>query len=252
MNEKGLLKAKQIITESNDIIVFTGAGISTESGIPDFRSPGGLWEKFDPAIYANYFHFLQHPEDYWKMEREVTKMISDVEPNAAHYAIAELAERDKLKAVITQNVDMLHGKAKTKAPIYELHGSAATASCQDCRSQIGRKRLLLKMEDEEILRCDECQGLIKPDVVLFGESLPMRTMNKAIAATQDADCFIVVGSSLLVSPANTFPRLAKEHGAQIIIINMEPTMFDSIADVCLCGKAGDILPKLIPTPQNLE
>ncbi len=236
---------RRMITESRRAVVFTGAGISTESGIPDFRSPGGLWERFDPQVYANYRVFLKVPSKYWEMEREVTKIVQAADPNPAHKAIVKLEERGKLSAVITQNIDMLHQRAGTDSPIYELHGSAMTGTCVKCDALYKRQEILIKLEKSQVPFCDECGGAIKYDVVLFNEMLPYETITKAIKATKKSDCLIVVGSSLLVSPANQLPLIAKNAGAKLIVVNIEETPIDNVADIVLRGKAGKILPKIV-------
>jgi NAD-dependent deacetylase len=245
MEQEQLDAAKNIIQSSNNIVAFTGAGISTESGIPDFRSPGGLWEKFDPNIYANFKVFKKDPSKYWELEREVTKLVEPAKPNPAHYALVTLEKQHKLKAIVTQNIDMLHQRAGSAVPIYELHGSPITAKCLKCNQKYSRAELLNKMNSESIPKCNICKGLIKPNVVLFFEELPSDAVYGAITAVQNCDCLLMIGSSLLVAPANQVPFFAKESGAKIIFINYEPTLFDEIADVCLVGKAGDILPKIV-------
>ncbi|MHA1819329.1 MAG: SIR2 family NAD-dependent protein deacylase [Promethearchaeota archaeon] len=240
-------KARRIISESNNVIIFTGAGISTESGIPDFRSPGGLWTVFDPDIYANYNVFLRDPSKYWELERYVTKMLKSARPNAAHIAIAEFEKTNKLRGIITQNIDMLHQRAGSgvKCKIYELHGSAIKSTCKSCGNVIDRERLLEKMEKEDIPRCDICGNVIKPDVVLFNEPLPPHVLEEAIEELDNCDCFIMIGSSLLVSPANFLPEIAKKNGAKLIFVNLEPTFFDYMADVTIYGKASVIVPKIL-------
>jgi NAD-dependent deacetylase len=246
MSQKHLIQAaRKIIAESNRIVVFTGAGISTESGIPDFRSPGGLWTRFNPDKYANYRVFLKTPQFFWELEREINKMLEVAQPNAAHKAIVELEQQGKLIAIITQNIDFLHHKAGNTVPIYELHGSPRTAFCLDCQTEIDRTRLLEKMATEEIPRCDRCGGLIKPRTVLFQESMPNAALEGAYSAVKRCDCMIMVGSSLQVSPANLFPIEAQEHGAQLIFVNKEPTIFDDYATICLYGSAGEILPQIM-------
>lgn len=237
--------AKQIIQNSKNIVAFTGAGISTESGIPDFRSPGGLWERFDPMKYANYKVFLKQPQYYWELEREITKLVEKSEPNPAHFALVKLEKIGKLKAIITQNIDMLHQKAGNKIPIYELHGSAYSGKCLKCGEKLTRTQLLHKMNTETIPRCEKCKGLVKPNVVLFEEKLPPEAYDGAMNALNDADCFIVIGSSLLVSPANYFPYVASESGIKMIFINRDPTFLDEFAEVVLQGNAGEILPELV-------
>ena len=246
MIDKELIKkAADIIARSNYIVVFTGAGISTESGIDDFRSEGGLWSRYDPAIYASYQHFLQDPSKFWQMHKELEGLVSGAEPNSAHYAIAKLEKLGKVKAIITQNVDMLHqraGSGNFGAKIYELHGQYGTLECVSCKKEFQYNEV-----DTNSVRYPvcECSGFIKPKVVLFGESLPMGVLDGAMNACRECDCFIMVGSSLVISPANFMPSIAKQYGASLIFINREGTVMDNLADVFLKGSAGEIFTELL-------
>ncbi|MHA1803266.1 MAG: SIR2 family NAD-dependent protein deacylase [Promethearchaeota archaeon] len=246
MNGEDLKKAARVIKDSQNIVVFTGAGASTESGIADFRSEGGLWSKYDPSVYANYYYFIQDPAPFWKMHRELEDVLEKAKPNPVHHAIAELEKMGKVKAIITQNIDMLHQKAGSGSykgiPIYELHGTYGLLHCIRC----GREYKLEEIDTRNVeYPICECSGFIKPKVVLFGESLPSHVMDEAMKACCEADCFLMVGSSLVVSPANLLPSLAKQQGAKLIFINKEETFMDDIADVVLRGKAGEIFTKLM-------
>ena len=245
MYEEKLLEAVEVIKNSNDIVVFTGAGISTESGIDDFRSEGGLWSRYDPSIYASYHYFLEDPSKFWQMHRELEDIVTAAEPNVAHYAIAELEKIGKVKAIITQNIDMLHQKAgsgKYGAKIYQLHGEYGILECIKCHKVFQYDEIDTKSVKYPV--CD-CKGYIKPKVVLFGEALPVGIIDDATNACYDADCLIVVGSSLTVSPANYVPSVAKKNGAKIIFINRDPTLMDDLADIFLQGSAGEIFTKLM-------
>jgi len=246
IDEKLLSKAAEIINNSNHIVFFTGAGISTESGIDDFRSEGGLWSRYDPAIYASYFYFLQDPSKFWEMHNEIEDIVANAEPNPAHYAIAELERIGKVKAIITQNIDMLHQRAGSGAyndiPIYELHGAYGRLECVKCRKEFEYNEIDTKSVKYPVC---ECSGFIKPKVVLFGESLPTNILDMAMKSCRDCDCFIMVGSSLLISPANYMPNFAKQNSAKIIFINKERTIMDNLADVFLQGSAGEIFIKLM-------
>jgi NAD-dependent deacetylase len=243
---KSLEAAASIIRESQSVVAFSGAGISTESGIPDFRSKGGLWDRYDPDIYANYQVFLRQPELYWQMEAEMSADLKKAEPNPAHYALVKLERRGKLKAIITQNVDRLHRRSGSAVPIFELHGSAETAGCVDCGKQYPGDEILEKVwGGDPSPTCSVCGGLVKPNVVLFGESLNSETVRGAFDFASSCDCLLVIGSSLVVAPANQIPILAKSRGAAVIFINREPTILDELADVILRGSAGDILTQLV-------
>lgn len=246
-NDKLIDEAAKIIKDSHFIVVFTGAGISTESGIADFRSEGGLWSRYDPSIYASYFYFLQDPSKFWTMHKELEDIVTDAEPNPAHYAIAELEKMGKIKVIITQNIDMLHqraGSGENGAAIYELHGSYGTLHCIKCGKEYDYKEIDTKNVEYPVCSCDR-KGFIKPKVVLFGESLPGSVLDDAIKACRDCDCFIMVGSSLAVSPANFMPSYARNGGAKIIFINRDPTMMDGIEDIFLMGSASEIFTKIL-------
>ncbi|MFX1338766.1 MAG: NAD-dependent deacetylase [Promethearchaeota archaeon] len=245
IDEKQITDAANIIKEANYIVVFTGAGISTESGIDDFRSEGGLWSRYDPAIYASYDYFLDDPSKFWEMHKELEDLVSEAQPNLAHKAIAELEKLGKVKALITQNVDMLHQKAGSGeygANIYELHGQFGILECIKCRKEFHYKDIDTKSVKYPIC---ECSGYIKPKVILFGESLPMGVMEGAMNACRECDCFLMVGSSLVVSPANFMPTIAKQYGASIIFINRESTVMDNLADIFLRGSASEIFTALM-------
>jgi len=238
-------KAIAIIAKSEHIVAFTGAGVSTESGIPDFRSKDGIWKKYDPYEYGSYEGFLEDPAKYWTMAKESSKMMSEVEPNAAHTGLAILEnEHNKLKAVITQNIDDLHSIAGN-SKVIELHGSYRRNSCMDCGSDIPlgdvQKYLISGILPP---RC-QCGGVIKNSSILFGESLPEGVIQEAKQEIKQCDCLIVIGSSLRVFPANLMPFEAAVSGSKVIIINDEPTRFDYIADVVLRGKAALLMTKII-------
>jgi len=244
MNDE-IIKAANIIKNSNYIVVFTGAGISTESGIDDFRSEGGLWTRYDPAIYASYQYFLQDPSKFWQMHNELEGIVTRAEPNSAHLAIAELEKLGKVKAIITQNVDMLHkraGSGNFGAKIYELHGQYGTLECISCKKEFQYEEIDTKSVKYPVC---ECSGFIKPKVVLFGESLPMGVFDGAMNVCRECDCFLMVGSSLAVSPANFMPSVAKQNGASVIFINREETVMDNLADVFLRGSAGETFKELM-------
>lgn len=250
--------AVKILKNCYNIIAFTGAGISTESGIPDFRGKNGIWKKVDPKT-ATIQYFLENPGRYWKRsagldnETPLIKELSDIEPNDGHLALAKLAKMGKLKAVITQNVDSLHQKAFQKfeceeVPVIELHGTRVTAHCMDCKTKYPRKEVLEWVKEGEIpprCRKENCDGLLKSSTVLFGEQLPPGAIQNAFSLAQDCDCVIALGSTLTVFPASHVPVTAKENGAKFLIFNYDPTDMDFMADLTINGKLGDILPKII-------
>lgn len=247
MIDKNILtETVKIIKKSKEIVVFTGAGSSTESGIADFRSEGGLWSRYDPSIYANYYYFLQDPSKFWHMHNELVAILTKAQPNLIHTSIVELEKLGKIKAIITQNIDGLHQKAGSgsfnEIPIYELHGSYLTLECVKCKKEY-------QFEEVNTINVKfpicECSGYIKPKVVLFGESLPYGVLENAMDACRKCDCFLMVGSSLIVSPANYLPPIAKESGAKVIFINRDNTIMDDLADVFLKGNGGEILVEIL-------
>ncbi len=238
--------AAAILRASKYVVAFTGAGVSTESGIPDFRSKGGLWDRYDPDVCANIHVFLRHPEHYWKMEADLSAQLRSVQPNPAHNALVDLERKGKLKAIITQNVDRLHQRAGSTVPIFELHGSAEKARCLTCEAEYSGDEILQRVWDgDPAPTCDACGGLVKPCVVLFGEGLPPDAVHGAFENAKKCDCLLIIGTSLRVTPANQVPGMAKDRGAAVIFVNLEPTFMDDMADVVLHGKAGEILPKLV-------
>ncbi len=238
----------QLILQSNRVVVFTGAGISTESGIPDFRSPGGIWSRYDPEDFTIQ-KFLSGPaarKTIWKMSIE-GGLLAEARPNLAHYAIAELYRLGKLDCVITQNIDNLHQKAGVPEDrVFELHGNMGRVVCLSCHRRFPMPEVLRKIEEGvEVPDCPDCQGILKPDAVFFGEALPQATLQEAIRRAQDCDLFIVIGSTLLIYPAAYVPTYAREAGAKLAIVNLTPTSFDHYAEVVIQGKAGEIMSKVM-------
>lgn len=242
--ESKIQLAAELIGKASHLVAFTGAGISVGSGIPDFRSKGGLWERYDPNVYAEYSSFLRQPEKFWTMHSELSDTVINAEPNPAHIALAKLEEIGKLKAVITQNVDFLHQRAgNTK--VLELHGSGETAQCLSCGKSFDGLEIHDRVKIGDVPpRCENCSGLIKPNVILFSEPLPNDTIQEARREILNADLLIIIGSSLTVYPAAALPMIASQTGAKIIIVNDEPTPLDQMVDVVIQGKAEKILPQI--------
>ncbi|NWF77248.1 MAG: NAD-dependent deacylase [Chloroflexi bacterium] len=238
----------QLIIESKKTVVFTGAGVSTESGIPDFRGPGGIWSRYDPEDFTIQ-RFLSSPAArriLWKMSAE-SGLLTEAEPNPAHYAIAELHELGKLDCVITQNIDNLHQKAGVpENKVFELHGNTRWAVCLSCRRRFPMLEVLQRIKEGiEVPDCPDCQGILKPDAVLFGEALPPETLKEATRRSRNCDLFIVIGSTLVVYPAAYMPTYAREAGARLAIVNLTPTPLDRYATVVIYGEAGKIMPKVM-------
>jgi len=237
-----------LIIEARKIVVFSGAGISTESGIPDFRGPKGIWSRFDPDDFT-YQKFVSDPEarrKQWRMLGE-GHLNTLAEPNPAHYAIAELYRLGRLDCVITQNVDSLHQKAGVPPEsVFELHGNVQRAVCLSCGQQYPFEQIKLRLDEgEEIPDCEVCHGILKPTVVLFGESLPPDVLEEASHRSSNADLFIVVGSTLLVYPAAYMPLYAHRAGAKLVIINIGSTPMDAEAEVLIGTRAGEAMSKIV-------
>jgi NAD-dependent deacetylase len=226
---------------AEDVAVFTGAGVSAESGVPTFRGEDGIWKKFKPEELANFDAFIRNPELVWEWYRHRKQIIATIQPNAGHYALAALERRYKNFAVITQNIDNLHRRAGSKT-VYELHGNIERNYCISCRTQFSNEEILHR---EGVPRCDRCGGLIRPDVVWFGELLPMDQWELAEKAARRSDVFFSIGTSAIVYPAASLPQIAKRSGAYLVEINQEPTPLTEIVDEFLAGKSGEILPELV-------
>lgn len=237
-----------LILKSNKLVIFTGAGISTESGIPDFRSPGGIWDRFDPDdfTYSKFVSSEDSRRKQWYIFRE--GMLSDkAVPNAAHIAIAELYKMGKLDCLITQNIDNLHQKAGLPDDIvYELHGNMKWARCLECGRRFPFNEIKQRLEQgEEIPDCTACRGMLKPDIVMFEEQLPVDVLEEASYRAMAADLCIVIGSTLTVYPAAYIPIYAVRSGAKLVIINLSGTPMDGQATVNIREKAGETMAAIV-------
>lgn len=232
-----IAKGRQMIGEARKILVFTGAGLSTESGIPDFRSPGGVWDRYDPSDF--YFQKIISDENtrekYWKMSTEFYETMKDAVPNVAHSTIKKLEDRGKLLAVVTQNVDHLHHRAgNSPDKIIELHGTAFSVSCLNCGKSYDREEIQQRLKSGvKIPYCDDCSGILKPDTISFGQAMPEDKMTLAMMHAGHCDLCIVLGSSLVVYPAASVPVHAVRNGARLMIINRDETPLDSKADLAV-------------------
>ncbi len=244
--EESYAAAANAIRSANRAVAVTGAGISVESGIPDFRSPGGLWSKYPPDEYATIEAFYDNPDKVWDLWYDLADTLRDIQPNPAHYALAELEQMGLLSVVITQNIDALHHAASSTSVI-EYHGRADTLCCPACHR---RRPMDLGHRSHGAPRC-ECGGYMKPDVVLFGEIIPPTALHRADALARACSVMIIVGTSATVYPAAGLPHIAKENGAFIIECNTEPTQFTrTITDAFLQGPAGTTLPRLVEKVRN--
>jgi NAD-dependent deacetylase len=238
--ESLISQAAEIIHSSTLTLALTGAGISVESGIPDFRSAGGLWSKYSPEEYATITAFRENAEKVWMMLREMGEMLDRAKPNKAHLGMGELEKLGFLHYVITQNVDNLH-QAGGAQNVIEYHGNSSTLSCLWC----GNRYTAKEKREEYPPRC-QCEKILKPDVIFFGEAIPVEALNKSFLLASSAQALMVVGTSAVVSPANTIPAIAKQSGARIIEINKERThLTDSVTDVFIQGGAGEIVEALV-------
>jgi len=226
-------------------VALTGAGISTHSGIPDFRSPNsGLWEHSNPAEVASLYGFKHHPERFYDWIRPLAYLILDAVPNAAHLALAQLEARGKLKSIVTQNIDMLHFYAGSQN-VYELHGHLREVTCIHCFKVFPARPYILAFLETDILpRCPDCGDALKPNVILLGEQLPAQALIAARREARRCDAMLVVGSSLEVYPAADLPVIAHQSGAALIFINLSETRLDSMAQVVIHGDVIEVLPQL--------
>ncbi len=232
-----LQKGKDLIDNAHKILVFTGAGLSTESGIPDFRSPGGVWEKYDPSDF--YFQKIvantHSREKYWEMSSELYQNMKDARPNTAHMAVKALEDAGKLLVVVTQNIDNLHHKAGNQPDnIIELHGTAFSVLCLSCGKLYGRNEIEDRLKaGVKAPRCDDCDGILKPNTISFGQAMPERELAESFSKAEECDLCMVLGSSLVVQPAALVPAHAAESGAPLIIINRDPTPLDGVAELVI-------------------
>jgi NAD-dependent deacetylase len=229
-------------------VVFTGAGISTESGIPDFRSPGGVWSRIKPIEFALFMQNADARREAWQRTFSGTAGWVGAKPNEGHFAVARLVQTGKVGFVITQNVDNLHQDAGVPAnQVIELHGNAGYATCLNCglRHELEDLRGPF-LERDTLPACRACGGIVKTATISFGQPMPVAAMRRAEAATRDCDLFLVLGSSLTVNPAAALPRVAKSNGAALAIVNREPTGLDGSADVVIHAEIGAVLREIVP------
>ena len=244
--QERITRAAQVICQSKKTLALTGAGISVESGIPDFRSRGGLWERFDPIEYATIEAFQADPEKVWKMLEEVSVLLDQARPNPAHTGLGQLQELGLLHTIITQNIDNLHLEAGATRVI-EYHGNAKTLSCLQCNQKYDAQ----KLDGQTPPKCD-CGKILKPDVVFFGEPIPVTVLQESYDLASDCGALLVLGTSGEVAPANTIPQTAKMAGATVIEINVEPTVLTNyLTDIFLQGKASEVMTQLMQEVETM-
>lgn len=239
------LRAAELLSAARRGLALTGAGVSAESGIPTFRGEGGVWTRYDPVKVASIDAFMEDPAAYWSVSRERGAIALAARPNPGHYALVALEALGLLKAIVTQNTDGLHRDSGSRRVI-EVHGSSRTVQCLDCGARETRAEVQARLDFEMPPRCKACGGaFLKPTVVLFGEPMPVPAVEEAFALAREADVMLVVGSSLVVRPAADIPLLAARSGAHLIIVNAEPTPLDSLAEVVIHGRSGEVLPEIV-------
>jgi len=238
---------RRLIEEASRVVFFTGAGISTESGIPDFRSPGGVWSKMKPIQFQDFIASAAMRKESWRRKFAGADGMANARPNAGHLALAKLIAKGKASYVITQNVDNLHQNSGVPDDkVIELHGNATYAKCLDCGQRYDFSPLEIAFNTTgEVPACDACGGLIKTATISFGQSMPELEMLRAQQATLDCDLFIAIGSSLVVYPAAGFPVQAKQQGAKLVILNREATDIDDYADLVINDEIGPVLSQAV-------
>jgi NAD-dependent deacetylase len=246
--EELIKQAAYDLAAAGNVAALTGAGISIESGIPPFRGKGGLWERFDPMEFAHIDAFIRDPAKVWKvLVREMKEVVDRAKPNDGHKGLAKLEARDKLKTIITQNIDGLH-QAAGNTDVIEYHGTFAWQRCMDCDQKYETR----KVDISEIPPRCACGGILRPDAVFFGELIPAEAMSRSMQAAADCDLMLVVGTSAVVQPAAMIPLIAKDNGAKIVEINPERTpLTDDISDYLIMGEAGEVMNRIVAAMEKL-
>jgi NAD-dependent deacetylase len=239
-------KAAELVREAQYAVALTGAGVSTPSGIPDFRSKdSGLWYDVNPMVVASIYGFRRNPKEFFDWMRPLARLMLEAEPNPAHIALSRLEKLGYIKALITQNIDILHTRAGS-SNVFEVHGHIREATCVKCYRLYPTDGFINRyIELGVIPRCPECGGVLKPNVILFGEQLPVQVFQDAQQAAQQCDLMLVAGSSLLVAPVSELPLVASMHGAQVIVINNDRTYIDREASVVIYDDVATVLPRLV-------
>lgn len=251
--EASIRQAQELFQDANHAIALTGAGVSTPSGIPDFRSPqSGLWEAVDPFLVASLFAFRSDPQAFFDWIRPMVHQVHDAEPNPAHLALAEMEQIGMIKAIITQNIDGLHSQAGSHRVI-EIHGNFRAATCIDCyQNAPGEELVEHLLNHDSTPYCHTCGGVLKPNVILMGEQLPYTELQSANQETRQCDLMLVAGSSLTVEPAARFPELARRNGARLILVNLQPTWLDQVADLVIHADVAQVLPELADALRQVQ
>ena len=239
--------ARRLVAEASRIVGFTGAGISTESGVPDFRSPGGVWAENRIVDFQEFVSSEAGRIEYWRQKALSWPAMRDAQPNAGHDAFVELHRQRRLVALVTQNIERLHQRSGLPAgKVLELHGTTTEAVCLTCGDRITSDEACRRIEaGEKAPRCRDCGGFLKPATISFGQAMPQEIVEQSVAAAEACDLMLAVGSSLVVEPAASIPRVARFAGARLVIVNRDPTPLDRIADAVVRGEIGVVLPELV-------
>lgn len=241
MQSNILQQVAEWLRRAESAVAFTGAGISTESGIPDFRSPGGIWSKAQPVLFQDYLASADARVEYWRQKCRACREFADAAPNQGHRVLAEWERRGKLSGVITQNIDGLHQMAGSRY-VLELHGTARQIACLSCQARFDTMPYVEQfLAGGVVPECPNCGGLLKHATVSFGQALPADVLDDAVELTRQCDLFLAMGSSLVVEPAASLPRLAQQSGAKLVIVNRDPTGQDELADAVLHAAIGETL-----------
>lgn len=244
-------KFSQFIRDAKDIVVFTGAGISTDSGISDYRSKGGLWDRYQPVTIQEFLSSRVKQIEYWQRKKELYQSFQSAQPNKAHFAMVSLEKAGKLRGVITQNIDGLHQLAGlSQDKICEIHGNNRETICLSCDELTDWSETFQRLEVEEVPLCLKCGGLLKPNTISFGQNLNAQTLNNSVFWARTCDLMIVCGSSLVVEPAASLPRIAKENAARLVIITNSQTPLDSKADLKFENSINDVFLEVMDFVEN--
>jgi NAD-dependent protein deacetylase/lipoamidase len=245
--QQQLQDATELMKHAQRIVALTGAGISTESGIPDFRSPGSIWQQLPPVSYQDFINKSEARQQYWQTRRNLSAQVLSARPNPAHVALVDLERKKRLLGIVTQNFDGLHHDAGNNPEhIVEMHGTSRAAACTLCGQRSSIQALQQRIDAGEIdPKCPDCGGFLKAATILFGQRVPDEALSRARELALSCDLFLVVGSSLKVNPAATLPRLALKNDAPFIIINLQPTHLDDYAEIVINEKAGVALPQIV-------
>lgn len=248
--DKLINRAAELLRQADSAVALTGAGHSTPSGIPDFRSPeSGLWTQVDPLAVASLFAFRLRPQGFYDWIRPLARVMLEAQPNPGHHALAQLEKAGLLRSVITQNIDGLHQRAGSLR-VHEVHGHMREATCIHCYRVVPAESLIEEfLAEGQVPRCT-CGGVMKPNVILFGEQLPLNVLTAARQDTTACDLMLVIGSSLTVEPVSDLPLMALGHGAKLIIVNYQPTHLDQRADVLIHADLADVVPRIADVAIN--